>query len=300
MKKKILIIILFLFAIALIVTNNFLRNNTEEKDDTIKVVTSFYPIYITTLNVAENVENVEVVNLTNEQVGCLHDYYLLPEDMIALEEADVFIVNGEGMEEFLDKVIQNYPDLKIIYASEGIDTIKCEHESHSNSHNEEEINSHTWLSVENNIIQTQNILNGLISLDKNNEKLYSENAQNYILKLKELKDSIGDFSGKTVATTNETFAYFLRELNVNVALVLEDEIGTDANTYDIAKVIDSIKNLNVCAILVDENQEDNYYKTISEETDVKTVILNPITSGENNKDEYLNGMKENIKLMENL
>jgi len=301
LKKRVFTILIFLLAITLIFTNRFIRNTEEEKDDAIKIVTSFYPIYITTLNVTDSAKNVEVINLTNKQDGCLHDYYLLPEDMIALEEADVFIVNGEGMEEFLDKVIKNYPNLKIINASDGVDIIKCEHESHD-GHNEEyeEINSHTWLSVENNIKQTQNILNGLISLDKNNSKIYSDNAGNYVLKLKELKEQFNDLNGKKVITTNETFAYFLDELNIDVGLVLEDVIGTNPNTYDIANAIEKIKELNASAIIVDLNQENNYYKTIEEETNIKTITLNPVTSGENSKEEYINVMKENIKLMESL
>lgn len=292
MIKKVITVTLVLIAIILVFTNSFLYKNTEEKDDTMKIVTSFYPIYITTKNVTKNVENIEVTNLTSRAVGCLHDYYLLPEEMIALEEADVFIVNGEGMEEFLDDVIKNYPNLKIIHASEGIETISCEHEGHN------EINSHVWLSIQNNKIQAENIAKGLSLIDESNKKVYEDNAINYIDKLNQIKRV--DLSGKKVVATNETFEYFLEENGAEIVFVLEEEIGTDANIGDIARIIDEIKKEEIDLIVVDSNQEESFYKTIINETKIKPVFLDPITIGNNEDTEYINAMKKNIELMENI
>ena len=87
---------------------------SEKKDDgNLKIVTSFYPMYLATMNVTRGVEGVEVVNLTPPQTGCLHDYQLTPEDMKLLETADIFVINGLGMESFHDKVTEARPDLKI-------------------------------------------------------------------------------------------------------------------------------------------------------------------------------------------
>ena len=52
---------------------------SEEKnsDDNLKIVTSFYPMYLDAINITRGVQGVEVVNLTPSQTGCLHDYQLL-------------------------------------------------------------------------------------------------------------------------------------------------------------------------------------------------------------------------------
>ena len=72
----------------------------------IKVVTSFYPAYITALNVAKDIPGVSVSGLTPSDKGCLHDYSLTINDMHRLSDADIFVVNKadrEGAEEvFLD------------------------------------------------------------------------------------------------------------------------------------------------------------------------------------------------------
>ena len=90
--KKILCLALILLTFTLSACGS------EKKDDgKLKIVTSFYPMYLDTLNITRGVEGVEVVNLTPPQTGCLHDYQLTPEDMKTLEDADIFVVNGLGM-----------------------------------------------------------------------------------------------------------------------------------------------------------------------------------------------------------
>lgn len=84
-----------------------------------QIVTSFYPMYIIALNVTQGIEGVEVSNMAGQQTGCLHDYQLQNKDMKNLETADAFIINGAGMESFLDKVLQQLPSLPVINASEG-------------------------------------------------------------------------------------------------------------------------------------------------------------------------------------
>lgn len=86
-----------------------------------QIMTWFYPMYIATLNVAGGIPGVEVRNLTRPQTGCLHDYHMTPEDLVQLGAADVFVVNGAGMEAFLDKVIRQRPELRIVTASDGIE-----------------------------------------------------------------------------------------------------------------------------------------------------------------------------------
>lgn len=89
-------------------------------DDEILVVTSFFPMYVTALNLLDGVEGVRLVNLSEPQSGCLHDYQLVPADMELLSQADVFIINGGGMESFLGDVTGAYPDMLVIDTSRDI------------------------------------------------------------------------------------------------------------------------------------------------------------------------------------
>ena len=88
-------------------------------------------MYISTLNIVKDIPDVEVINMTAPQTGCLHDYSLSTKDLKTLSSADIFVINGAGMESFLDDVIDEYSDLKIIEASNGISLIEdTDHDEH--------------------------------------------------------------------------------------------------------------------------------------------------------------------------
>lgn len=116
--KKLLLVVLSLMTMMVFTACGSEKTSTSQEDkanseDKIKIVTSFYPIYIETLNVTKGIDGVVVENMTKPQTGCLHDYQMTPADMKKLENADVFIANGAGMESFLQDVIDNQKNLNL-------------------------------------------------------------------------------------------------------------------------------------------------------------------------------------------
>ena len=105
LKKKIIFVLIVLALICAIILVGIKKNGNIK--DNINVTTSFYPMYIASINLLDGIEEIEVNNLTQKSTGCVHDYTLTPDEMIKLSTADVFIINGNGMEAFLDKVMKN-------------------------------------------------------------------------------------------------------------------------------------------------------------------------------------------------
>ena len=150
--KKLLLVVLSLMTMMVFTACGSEKTSTSQEDkanseDKIKIVTSFYPIYIETLNVTKGIDGVVVENMTKPQTGCLHDYQMTPADMKKLENADVFIANGAGMESFLQDVIDNQKNLKVVEAAKGIELLADEHGE----------NPHVWVSVSNCMTQVQRI-----------------------------------------------------------------------------------------------------------------------------------------------
>ena len=166
----------------------------------LRIVTSFYPIHIATLNVAKDVPGVEVVNLTPPLTGCLHDYQMTPDDLKKLSGASVFIVNGAGMESFLDEAIRQAPGLKIVNASEGIELIGE--------------NPHVWVSVSLAMKQVENIARGLAKIDPVHADLYRKNADAYLVQLDALRiqmhEALKDAKSRDIVTFHEAFPYFAK------------------------------------------------------------------------------------------
>lgn len=267
------------------------------------IVTSFYPMYVATSNIVDGVEDVTLSNMTDVQVGCLHDYQMTTKDMNKLEKADVFIINGGGMESFLDKATSSCKNLKVINSSEGIleeGEHEDDHHEHEESHNEE--NAHIWVSISLYINQVQNIANELAKVDEKNADKYLKNAEIYIEKLKNLKsemhEKLDNLEKKNIVTFHEAFSYFADEFNLNVVAVIEREPGTSPSAGQLAKIIDEIKETSAKAIFVEPQYEKTIANVISKETGVPVYTLDPIVSGKLDKGEYERIMRENLKVLE--
>ncbi|HPY04278.1 MAG TPA: metal ABC transporter substrate-binding protein, partial [Spirochaetota bacterium] len=87
------------------------KKNSNATETGFTVVTSFYPIYIIAKNVAAEADGVKVINMTPPITGCLHDYSITAGDMKLIEKADLFLMNGAGMENFSDEIASRYPKL---------------------------------------------------------------------------------------------------------------------------------------------------------------------------------------------
>ncbi|MBQ7085634.1 MAG: zinc ABC transporter substrate-binding protein, partial [Anaerotignum sp.] len=156
MKKRLSVLLLTL---AVLLSGCSKPIDTTENSEKLQVVTSFYPMYLLAQAVTEGATELELRNMAQPQTGCLHDYELTISDMKLLENADVLIINGGGMEGFLEQAVERYPDLVIVDTSHGIELLEEEehhhhegeteeeHAEHSHGHDHEG-NPHIWLSPE--------------------------------------------------------------------------------------------------------------------------------------------------------
>lgn len=301
MKKKIIIVSIL---IVLVLLTIILAVQEDTKNDQkFNIVTSFYPMYIATLNITDGVDDVRVTNLTSEVSGCIHDYVLTTTELVKLTKADVLVINGAGMESFMDKIISNFDSLKIIDASEDISLISkhCEEENTEHHLHNHETNSHVFVSVRNHIKQVENICNELVRIDYKNKDKYEENTKRYIEKLKILEsDIIENFKSiknTNIITFHNSFEYFAQEYGLNVIEVIEKEHGEMPSAGELARIIQSAKTSGVNAIFVEPEYNIKTVSSIAKEMGAKIYVLNPVTNGENNKDEYLNIMRRNLNVL---
>ena len=250
---------------------------SDRKDDgKLKIVTSFYPIYLETINITRGVEGVEVVNLTPPQTGCLHDYQLTPEDMKTLETADIFVVNGLGMESFLDKVVEAQPNLKIINASDSPEIVPIMEDGVPNPH--------VWLSITYAIQQVKNISSKLCELDPERADKYKRYTLDYVDELTTLRDelhiSLTMLPNKEIVTFHEAFPYFASEFGLKIAAVIEREPGTEPTPQELAETIEKINSLPVKIIFTEPQYSPKAAETIARETGAQIFTLDPIVTGE--------------------
>lgn len=295
MNKKIISVLIIIVMFSLILTgcfNSGTQKTDEKKLGELNIVTSFYPIYIETLNIAKDIPNVKVTNLTKPQTGCLHDYSLTPVDLETLERADIFVINGAGMEAFMDKVIKQQPDLKIVEASKNINLIS----------ENDEANPHVWMSITDCIIQVENIEKHLSEYDKANADKYKLNSEAYINKLKALQkqmhSTLDNLKNRDIVTFHEAFPYFAKEFNLNIAAIIEREPGSEPTPKELVNTIDTIKQLNIKALFAEPQYSAKAADIIAKETGAKVYSLDPIVTGDGSLNSYIDIMSQNLKSLE--
>lgn len=304
--------------------------NTDEADDMLTVVTSFYPMYIAALNIVDGVEGVRLENLSEPQTGCLHDFQLTPEDMKLLSTADVFVINGGGIESFMSDVAKAYPKLDVVEACENVallsddDEADSDHDhdhdadtesdsdhdhdhdadaesdsAHDHDHGDE--NAHAWMSVPRYRTMVQTIASRLAEKDAKHADEYYANAKAYDAKLAVLEEKINSIksltNGQNIIIFHEAYAYVADDFSMNACYLLDLDEERSVSAGEIKQVIGAIKDDSVSVILAEELYGKSMGDTVSRETDVHVVYIDPLNRGEYDKDSYLYGMEHNIELI---
>lgn len=261
--------------------NKNMENTAKEQ---LKVVTSFYPMYIATMNVCDGMDGIILENLSEPETGCLHDYQLTPADMKLLSTADVFVVNGGGIEEFLTDVAKAYPNLTIVDASEDLDLL--------------EDNSHAWMSVSLHEQQVENIAQGLAKADPDRKEEYLDNARNYEGVLQMLEAQIQEVkevvAGKSVVIFHEAYEYVAEEYGLNVSYVMDLDEERQVSAGEVAEVMSAIADHDVSVVFAEETYGKEMGNLVDKETDATTIYLETLVRGQYDKDSYLTYMQQNI------
>lgn len=260
-----------------------------------RIVTSFYPMYVATLNVAAALPGVQVINMTRPVTGCLHDYQLAPEDMITLTTADVFVINGAGMESFLDKAVRHNRHMAVVDASAGIDLIRA------GAAPDGEANPHVWVSVSDHLRQVASIAAGLAKADPARAARYAANAAGYSTQLEalraEMHQVLAAARGRQIVTFHEAFPYFAREFGLRVVAVVERDPGSEPNARELAETIRTVRAAGVRALFAEPQYPVKAAELIARETRAKVYTLDPAVSGPLQADAYLVIMRRNLQVL---
>ncbi|MDU7033399.1 MAG: metal ABC transporter substrate-binding protein, partial [Finegoldia magna] len=198
-------------------------DKSTDKSDSKKLYVSFYPIEYMAKEIAK--DKIDVVNVMPKGAS-VHEWEPTAQDIKNLSDSKMLIVNGLGLEGWLEDVKSSLKNTEIVDSSANIEKIKAEeehdhdhdheaeenhnhnhnheaeenhnhnHEATENNHDHEDhdheghhhgpMDPHVWISPKNAKIEMENIKNGLVELDKDNADYYESNYQKYAKMLDEL------------------------------------------------------------------------------------------------------------------
>lgn len=298
MYKKILAIItIFILIFSLSAcgnkkTNEASQNSNEVSNSSegkVNVVVSFNPLR--EFAQAIGVDKVNVVTIVEGGVEP-HDFEPKAKDLESINNADIFVYNGVGMESWVDKVLKNInnKEILVVDSSKGANLIKT-----SDGGN---YDPHIWLSLKEAKVQSNNIKEALIKTDPSNKEYYEKNYKEFADKLDELyneyQEKFKDIHNKKFVTGHAAFSYICRDFNLEQNSIEGVYSEGEPSAKKLAELVDYVKENNVKTIFAEENASPDVSETLANEVGAKVEKIYSLEVQEDGKD-YIESMKENLE-----
>lgn len=274
LKKQISLILLLILAFSLTACG-FSRSAPD-------IAATTLPVYQFTAALCEGT-GLEVARLIQDSVSCLHDYTLQVDQMKTAQGAEVIVLSGLGLEDFLDDVLSGHE--KTIDASEGITPLPSE---------EEGDDPHIWLSPDLAMVMAENICSGLCRYYPEYTDSFLRNREALLLRLQDLslygQESLSDLHCRQLVTFHDGFSYFADAFGLEILMAVEEESGAEASAEDLTTLIDLVKANSLPAIFTERNGSTSAARIVASETGISFYALDMAISGQ----DYFEAMYGNI------
>ena len=292
---------------ALAVSTTALAQTTTENTRPLRIVTSFLPIQSHTLAIAG--QNAEVVQLLGKDAGP-HDFQLSPSDVKKLAEADLFIINGAGIEDWLDDLVKKSgnKDLVIVDTSKGVDLVESPEEvaiagGHGHHHHHGDGgNPHIWLDPVIAQKQAANIVAALQKADPANAAAYAENGAAYAAELEaldaEYRATLAPLPNKNLVSFHDAFPYLSARYGLNYVGAIAEFPEKDPTPRQLASLVDKIRELQVGVLFAETGYAPGLLEKIAKETGAKVSSLDTLEVGQGGAKAYLERMRKNLSSLQ--
>ena len=301
----------------LLFTAVFVGCGTEASDEPVdpnrlQVMASFYTMY----DFAQKIGGEHV------QVTCMvpsgtepHDWEPSTKDITRMEQADVFIYNGAGMEHWVSDVLAGLSNKKLISveASQGVSLLRSAEEEDGHDHADEEdaavsnaaaheddaadptvvaapdghdghehgeYDPHVWLDPMNVKQEMQNICEAFSEADPEHRADYQANYEKWAKQLDELdktyQTTLENLSERNIVVAHEAYGYLCRRYNLTQVSIEGMSPDSEPDPGRMADIIDFVRTNNVRAIFFEELSGSRTAETVAAETGVKLLTLSPL------------------------
>lgn len=265
----------------------------------LRVLCSFFPICLFTRNVVGERRNIQVEMLLPADRGDPHDYVLTPRDVQRIARADLFIVNGLGLEEFLGAPVKRAnPRVVVVDTSQGTTPIKTSGGEHQGG-----INPHLFASPRQAIVQVRNIEKALSQADPAGAPVYRRSATEYIARLERLQEEFlaasRSFGNRKIVTVHRIFDYLARDIGVEIIGVVRENPEQEPSAGEVLKLVRKMKSSGIAAVFTEPQYPSQMAQTVAREARVPVYMLDPVATGPENPppDYYEAVMRRNLETL---
>lgn len=278
----------------------------------LQIVTTNFPSYDFARAITK--EDAEVTMLVKPGAET-HSFEPSPQDIITIQNADLFIYTGGDSDEWVDGILEsvqnkNFHVFKMMDAVnlieeetvEGMQEEEHEHDhadaDHGNEeadhdhekadqaeeHEEEgpEMDEHVWTSPKNAITIVEKLEETLSGLDESHKDSFKANSESYVKELEELDKSFKEVvdSGKRkeiIVADRFPFAYFCKEYGLSYFAAFPGcSTDTQPSAATIAFLTDKVKEDKIPVVFHIEMGNEDMVNAISRDTGAKKMLLNSV------------------------
>ena len=290
----------------------------------LNVLCTTFPIHLIARNVAQGRAGVDLQLMLPAGMGCPHDYALTPQDLRKIAAADVLVVNGLGLEEFLGAPVETAnPDVETVDSSAGIqDLLEYAHEhaeaeeehdheaeadpghaEHDHGHHHHAgVNPHLFASPRQAARIALNVAAGLSKADPEGAGVYFRNAQAYADRLNALADEMAAL-GRTlknnrIVEPHGVFDYLARDMGLEVVAVLRPH-GQEPSAAEMLELVRTLRAKQAGAIFTEPQYPAKVGAALARETGLPTATLDPVATGPDEAplDYYETAMRQNMETL---
>ena len=270
----------------------FLLCGCGASEQSAQVAATTLPVYEFTCRITEGT-GISVTRLVTESVSCLHDYSLNVDQVKAVEAAEIIVISGAGLEEFMEDILANR---NTIDASTGIEILECAHEhDHDHDHgHHHEVDSHIWLSPANAKIMAQNICAGLSAQYPEHADAFDANLASLLADIDALEEyghaQLESLATRDMITFHDGFGYFADAFHLHILEAVEEESGSEASAQELKHLISIVREHDLPAVFTETYGSVSAAEVISRETGAALYSLDMAMGG----DSWFTAMYHNI------
>ena len=247
-------------------------------------IASFYPLYEFTKQVGGDKVDVSLLVPRGAEP---HDWEPTIKDIQKLHQADLIIINGNGFENWVDKIDSSKVSIINSGSSFGLVTDELTHP----------VDYHYWLNPLSAKLQIETITDALIEADPENAIYYKSSKKAYDLKLDALHLKIKnelDGCKKDFVAFHDAFSYFADQYDLNQHSVIQSNVPHSEPTLKkLENVIDLAKSLQIDVIFTEEGVDTRASEVIANELGGRVLVLSPLEVVED-ESSYIEKMQENL------
>jgi zinc/manganese transport system substrate-binding protein len=275
--------------------------------DKIRVVATTTDLKALTEVVGGNLVEVDALARSNQNA---HDLEVRPSLMVKVRGADVLVMNGLDLDQWVEVVIQgaNNPNVGPgaagrVDASEGLLVLEVPKTKIDRSMGDVHPFGNPHYTVDPGMAPgiTANILNGLARVAPQHRATFERNRGEFLGRLEQAQARwtavLAPAKGAKVVVDHNMWLYFLSRFGLVQAATIEERPGIPASPAHVAKVIQFIKDERIKVIITVPWGDRKLAARIGEEGGAKVVLMAPAVGAAKGADTYLDTVDYNVKMV---